>query len=174
MSYKTTLRSNIQSVDGSKIKKRNVRIVCANSNAGNTVVSTISQNSSALTGGYKYKVVKGLNAKDFTVKFDVTAGAQYFYDKIKSVMNDTSVETTAPESSNWQKSIGNVKAAVSGTIASITGAPVVSSSDPDMPADSPDPTDTEATSSSSKMILISGAVVLIVLVIALVIWNKKR
>ena len=170
MSYKTTLRSNIQSVDGSKIKKRNVRIVCANSNAGNKVVSTISQNSSALTGGYKHKVVKGLNAKDFTVKFDVTAGAQYFYDKIKSVMNDTSVPTTAPESSNWQKSIGNVKAAVSGTITSITGG----SSDPDLPADSPDPTDTEATSSSSKMILISGAVVLIVLVIALVIWNKKR
>lgn len=168
MSYKSVLKGNIKSVDGSKIKKRNVRVVCHNGNAGKTVQSAITQNSSELFGGYTMnKITTGIDGnKDFTVKFNVSAGAQYFYDKLNSILNDKSVPAGEPEKSLLQN--------VGDNISNIGGKLINGMADPEqeeaaLPAGGDDGGD-----SGNKALIIAGAAVLVaILVAAFVLWKKK-
>ena len=45
--FKTTLKSNIQSVE---LQKKKVKVTCANAKAGNLVITTLTQNISLLGG----------------------------------------------------------------------------------------------------------------------------
>lgn len=175
--YKSILKSNIVKVED-KTNKRNVKITCANGNAGKLVQSTITQNSSALFGGYKMNnIATGGGNKDFTVKFEIRDGAKYFYNKIVDIMNDSSISTTEAEKSGIQNLAQSIKSTVSGVISTVTD-----------PAAGVDGTATTATpaitslqnnedtpsSSSSKMPLIIGGAVVLLLVIGLVIWKAKK
>lgn len=175
--YKSILKSNITSLDGSKIKKRDVKIKCKNSKAGELVISTISQNKS-LFGGYTMKkIATGIDGKkDFTVQMEIRDGAQKFYDNVNEIINDPNVPLIEAEKSGFQNLAQQVKSTVSGVLSSVTGAAGVDST-------APAATSTEtsaitplegAEESSSKMPLIIGGAVVLLLVIGLVIWKAKK
>lgn len=174
MSYKSILKSNIKSIDGTKIQKRNVRVVCLNGEAGKTVQSVITQNSSELFGGYAMnKMTAGLDGnKDFTVKFAIRDGAQYFYDKLNAILNDKSVPVGESEKSKWEKAGEKAKETLGGIADQIFGgqpaAPVVA--EPAAPA----ATEPAGNGSGNKTLIIAGVAVIVILVIALVVWKKKK
>lgn len=191
-SFKTVLKSNIKSVDGSKIKKRNVKITCFNKNAGTKVIQAISQNSKALFGGYKMnEISSGLDGdKDFTVKMEIRDGAQYFYDTLTAILQDQSVSTTEPEQSNFDKTKEQIKTGVNNAVntlqTTVLGIP------PTTPTAAPTATPTAAPSataipeapgnggneasegSDNKKLFIIGGAVLLVIILALVIWKSKK
>lgn len=185
MSYKSILKANILSVDGSKINKRNVKITCHNKEAGKLVISTIQQNVS-LFGGYKMeKISDGLGAKDFTVKFEIRDGAQKFYDNIVAILNDKSVVATEPEQSKLEKNIQNVQAKLSNAVSTVTGlvtrGPVGTSTTgvttTDGAQNSAPIVNNEVfgeDTSNVKPILLAGGALLLVLVIVLLVWKKKK
>ena len=172
MSYKSILKSNIKSIDGTKIQKRNVRVVCLNGEAGKTVQSVITQNSSELFGGYAMnKMTAGLDGnKDFTVKFAIRDGAQYFYDKLNAILNDKSVPAGESEKSKWEKAGEKAKETLVGIADQIFGgqpaAPAVAE-----PAAATEPA---GNGSGNKTLIIAGVAVIVILVIALVVWKKKK
>lgn len=174
--YKSILKSNITSLDGSKIKKRDVKIKCKNAKAGELVISTISQNKS-LFGGYTMKkIATGIDGKkDFTVQMEIRDGAQKFYDNVNAIINDPNVPLIEAEKSGVQNLAQQVKSTVSGVLSSVTGAAGVDSTEPAAPAITSlqNNEDTSSTSSSKMPLIIGGAVVLL-LVIGLVIWKAKK
>ena len=178
--YKTTLKSNIQSVE---VDKKKVKITCHNAKAGNLVITTLSQNSS-LFNGKAFDINKGLDgAKDFNIKFKEKDHAQAFADNISSILNDKSVAVEEAEKSGWQnfsakvsegaKKIGEtVKQAVTQQpVAEETAPAGVASSTPAGTADIPVGSDGSA--SNKNVIIIAGAVA-IALVLILVIWKSKK
>lgn len=195
-SFKTVLKSNIKSVDGSKIKKRNVKIICFNKNAGTKVIQAISQNSKALFGGYKMQEISsGLDGdKDFTVKMEIRDGAQYFYDTLTAILNDQSVSTSEPEQSNLDKAKEQIKTGVNNAVntlkttvlgippttptaaptATPTAAPTAAPSATAIP-EAPGNGGNEAPEGSdNKKLFIIGGAVLLVIIIGLVIWKSKK
>ena len=190
--FKTVLKSNIKSVDGSKIKKRNVKITCFNKNAGTKVIQAISQNSKALFGGYKMQEISsGLDGdKDFTVKMEIRDGAQYFYDTLTAILQDQSVSTSEPEQSNLDKTKEQIKTGVNNAVntlkttvlgippttptATPTAAPTAAPSATAIP-EAPGNGGNEAPEGSdNKKLFIIGGAVLLVIIIGLVIWKSKK
>ena len=97
--YKSTLKSNIQSVE---LQKKKVKVTCANAKAGNLVITTLSQNM-ALFDGKNYDIDKGIDgAKDFHIKFKEKDHAKKFQENLNAIINDASVKTVDPEKSGWQ------------------------------------------------------------------------
>lgn len=180
MSYKSILKSNIKSIDGTKIQKRNVRVVCLNGEAGKTVQSVITQNSSELFGGYAMnKMTAGLDGnKDFTVKFAIRDGAQYFYDKLNAILNDKSVPAGESEKSKWEKAGEKAKETLVGIADQIFGgqpaAPAVAEPTAPAVAEPAAATEPAGNGSGNKTLIIAGVAVIVILVIALVVWKKKK
>lgn len=180
--FKTILKSNIKLVEP-KISKRNVKITCHNKNAGSKVITTISQNSKVLFGGYTMNdIAAGGNDKDFTVKMELRDGAQTFYDNLMDILNDNTVPTHEPEKSNYQQTKEKIEEGVNNTIDTVTSALGLSSSS-DTTAATTALSGTTAPagdgngggnddSGSNKLLIIGGAV-LLVLVLVLVLWKKK-
>lgn len=191
--YKTTLKSNIQTVE---LSKKKVKINCYNKNSGNLAVTTLSQNSS-IFNGHNYDINKGIDgAKDFTVKFDDKDHAEQFKNAIQTILDDTTVVAEAPELSAWEKAKEKINDAATkiGNTASmaLTGQPMASADAPtgnvpsgdaptgNTPAGTSAPTAAAGDngggnddSGSNKLLIIGGAVVL-VLVLALVIWKAGK
>ena len=153
MSYKTTLKSNILSVE---LKKKNVKITCYNNKSGNAVMSAISQNASAL-GLVGHDIKKGLTAKDFKVEFKKKESAETFYDNVMAIVEDSSVSTEAPVESG----LAGIQQQLSNVLQGQGQEPA--------PAPAGDGGD-----DSNNTALIIGGVVLFVLVIGLLIWKMKK
>lgn len=181
--FKTVLKSNIKTVDP-KISKRNVKIVCLNKNAGTKVISTINQNTDYLFGGYKInKIATGGGDKDFTVKMEIRDGAQYFYDTLMAVLNDSTVPVVEPEKSGAENfaekaktTINNITEKIGGFIgggeSSLSGTSDMPLESSDMPDGMPAGSQSEGT--DNKKIMIIGGAVLLVIILALVIWKLKK
>lgn len=188
--FKSVLKSNIQSVE---LEKKKVKITCANKNAGNKVITTLSQNVSIL-GSNNYDVKKGIDgAKDFTIKYDGKNGkaeAEAFYNNIMAIINDPSVVTTEAEESGFQKFKENAKNAVQNVGNTVKGlveqkmtsngqASANTAVDEAAPNATvlPEPAnitgeETSAGSDNKKIMIIGGAVA-VVLVLGIVLWLKK-
>jgi hypothetical protein len=189
-SFKTVLKSNIQSVE---LSKKKVKITCANKNAGNKVITTLGQNVS-LFGSNNYDVKKGLDgAKDFTVKFDGKNGkaeAEAFYDNLIAITNDSSVPVEEPEKSGIDNFKEGIKRTVdkgieagkqalgippAGQTAAPTPAPTAAPSATAVPEAPGTGGGSEAPEGSdNKKLFIIGGAVFFVIVIALVIWKAKK
>lgn len=190
-SFKTVLKSNIQSVE---LSKKKVKITCANKNAGNKVITTLGQNVS-LFGSNNYDVKKGLDgAKDFTVKFDGKNGkaeAEAFYDNLIAITNDSSVPVEEPEKSGIDNFKEGVKRTVDKTIeagkqamgipspgqtaappAGQTAAPSATAV-PEAPGTGGGGSEAPEGSDNKKLFIIGGAV-LLVIIIGLVVWKSKK
>lgn len=160
--YRVTLKSNIQNVE---LNKKNVKIDCHNNKAGQSVVTTLNQNI-AIFGGNSYDINKGVTAKDFKVKFNSKDAAQEFYDNLKSIMNNNSIPTEPPQQSGLQNLMSGLKNTVNTVFDGATG---------ETPEDTtPTAPTTPEDTSSSKMPLIIGGAVLLVVIIGLVIWKMKK
>ena len=182
--FKSVLKSNIQSVE---LEKKKVKITCANKNAGNKVITTLSQNVSIL-GSNNYDVKKGIDgAKDFTIKYDGKNGkaeAEAFYNNIMDIINDQSVVTTEAEESGFQKFKENAKNAaqkVGNTVKGLVEQKMSANTAVDEAAPTatalPEPAnitgeETSAGSDNKKIMIIGGAVA-VVLVLGIVLWLKK-
>ena len=170
--YKSTIKSNIQSVE---LQKKKVKITCHNAKAGNLVITSLTQNA-AIFDGKNYDIDKGIDgAKDFHVKFKDKDHAQKFYDNVMAIVTDNSVEVTEAEKSGWQnfaekaketaQKVGEtVKNAVQ-TVAQETAPEGVESA----AATTYAPVET---GNSNKIMSIGGAVA-VVLVLGVVLWLKK-
>lgn len=189
--FKTTLKSNIQSVE---LQKKKVKVTCFNAKAGNLVIATLTQNISLL-GGNNYDIDKGIDgAKDFHVKFKGKEEAQTFYDNLMKIVTDASVATVAPEKSGLQNLGDKVKNAaqkvgeqVKNIVEQRMGggapeeAPAIEAkvAEEVAPANPSEETmegissDNEEGSSKKKIMIIGGAVA-IVLVLGIVLWNLKK
>lgn len=114
--FKSVLKSNIQSVE---LNKKKVKITCHNKNAGNKVITTLSQNVS-LFGSNNYDVKKGIDgAKDFNIKYDGKNGkaeAETFYNNIIAIITDPNVTTGEAEKSAVEKAKETVKTAVDNAV----------------------------------------------------------
>lgn len=190
--FKTTLKSNIQSVE---LQKKKVKVTCANAKAGNLVITTLTQNISLL-GGNNYDIDKGIDgAKDFHVKFKGKEEAQTFYDNLMNVVNDASVATVAPEKSGLQNLGEKVKTAaqkvgetVKNAVEQRMGggateeAPALEAEVPaeevataDLSAEAMAglPSGNEDGGNKNKIMIIGGAVA-VVLVLGIVLWKLKK
>lgn len=188
--FKSVLKSNIQSVE---LNKKKVKITCANKNAGNKVITTLSQNVS-LFGSNNYDVKKGIDgAKDFNVKFDGKNGkaeAETFYKNLIAITNDPSVPTEEPEKSGVDKAKEAVKTAVDNAVNTAKQAMGIPEAAP-APTASPSPTaapgatavpaapgggGSEDSEGSDKTMLYAGigGAVLLVIIIGIVIWKSKK
>lgn len=181
--YKTTLKSNIQSVE---LDKKKVKVTCHNAKAGNLVITTFSQNI-ALFGGHNFDIDKGIDgAKDFKVKFDEKDHAKTFADNLNAILNDNSVPVEEGEQSGWEnfkEKAGDVFNKVGQTVKGaleqrMSGGEESADPTADPTADpngamSGLPPGGGKESSNKKMFIIGGAV-LLVIVIALVIWKTKK
>lgn len=190
--FKTVLKSNIQSVE---LKKKKVKITCANKNAGNKVITTLGQNVSLL-GSNNYDVKKGLDgAKDFTIKYDGKNGkaeAEAFYNNIIAITNDSSIPVEEPEKSAIDKTKEAVKRTVDNAVNTAKEAMGISTPAPAaVPAPTATPTAAPTATaipeapgtgggseapegSDNKKLLIIGGAVLLVIIIGLVIWKSKK
>lgn len=180
MSWKNELKSYIVSVDGSKIEKRNVKVKCATASAGKEAVKLIEENIKSLASGYALnKIAKGLDGyKDFTVKFDVRAGAQSFYDNITAIRNDASI--VGESSKDTRPVLEKAKETVKNTVANITGALTGGTQTPaaDSVAETAAPETINQTpvsegNSKTTILIIVGAAVFL-LIIGLVIWKTRQ
>lgn len=185
MSWKNELKSYIVSVDGSKIEKRNVKVKCATASAGKEAVKLIEENIKSLASGYALnKIAKGLDGyKDFTVKFDVRAGAQSFYDNITAIRNDASI--VGESSKDTRPVLDKAKETVKNTVANITGALTGGTQTPaaDSVAETAAPetaapetinqTPVSEGNSKTTILIIVGAA-LFLLIIGLVIWKTRQ
>lgn len=169
--YRTTLKSNIQSVE---VNKKNVKIDCHNAKAGKLVITTLNQNT-GIFGGNSYKIADGLTAKDFKVKFDNKEDAQEFYDNlVTGIMNNKSIKTEESQKSGWQNFTAGVKNTVNTVVSNVAGGTATDASTaPAAPAVAP-LQDNDDEESSSKMPLIIGGAVVLLVVIGLVIWKMKK
>ena len=189
--FKSVLKSNIQSVE---LEKKKVKITCANKNAGNKVITTLSQNVSIL-GSNNYDVKKGIDgAKDFTIKYDGKNGkaeAEAFYNNIMAIINDPSVVTTEAEESGFQEfkenaqnavqNVGNtVKGLVEQKMTSNGQASANTAVDEAVPGSSGSAPlggggsgDSEGSDKTMLYAGIGGAV-LLVIIIGIVIWKSKK
>ena len=189
--FKTTLKSNIQSVE---LQKKKVKVTCANAKAGNLVITTLTQNISLL-GGNNYDIDKGIDgAKDFHVKFKGKEEAQTFYDNLMNIVTDASVATVAPEKSGLQnlgEKVKNAAQKVGEQVKNIVeqrmggGAPEeapaieaevaeeVAPANPSEETMAGIPSGNEEGSSKKKIMIIGGAVA-IVLVLGIVLWKLKK
>lgn len=177
--FKTTLKSNIQSVE---LDKKKVKVTCHNAKAGNLVITTFSQNI-ALFGGHNFDIDKGIDgAKDFKVKFAKKDHAKTFADNINAILNDNSVPVEEGEKSGWdnfKEKAGDVFNKVGQTLEQRMGGGEESADPAVDPAADPNgamsglPPGGGKESSNKKMFIIGGAV-LLVIVIALVIWKTKK
>ena len=189
--FKTTLKSNIQSVE---LQKKKVKVTCANAKAGNLVITTLTQNISLL-GGNNYDIDKGIDgAKDFHVKFKGKEEAQTFYDNLMNIVTDASVATVAPEKSGIQnlgEKVKNAAQKVGEQVKNIVeqrmggGAPEEAPAieaevaEEVAPANPSEETMAGISSgnkegSSKKKIMIIGGAVAIVLVLGIVLWKLKK
>ena len=184
--FKSVLKSNIKLVEP-KISKRNVKITCHNKNAGSKVISTISQNSRVLFGGYTMKdISSGVTDKDFTVKMELRDGAQTFYDNLMDILNDNTVPEQEPEKSNYQQTKEKIEEGIKNTVNTMTSAlgmssPAVTASNASVAAapagtamPGSDGDSGSERSDSNKTLLIVGGAVLLVIIIGLVIWKSKK
>lgn len=167
--YRTTLKSNIQSVE---VNKKNVKIDCHNAKAGKLVITTLNQNT-GIFGGNSYNIADGLTAKDFKVKFDTKEDAQEFHNNLVSILNDKTVPVEAAAKSGLQNVVAGVKNTVSTVISNVAGGTTETSTAPAAPAIT-SLQDNDDEESSSKMPLIIGGAVVLLVVIALVIWKMKK
>lgn len=167
--YRTTLKSNIQSVE---VNKKNVKIDCHNAKAGKLVITTLNQNT-GIFGGNSYNIADGLTAKDFKVKFDSKEDAQEFHNNLVSILNDKTVPVEAAAKSGLQNVVAGVKNTVSTVISNVAGGTTETSTAPAAPAIT-SLQDNDDEESSSKMPLIIGGAVVLLVVIALVIWKMKK
>lgn len=189
--FKTTLKSNIQSVE---LQKKKVKVTCANAKAGNLVISTLTQNISLL-GGNNYDIDKGIDgAKDFHVKFKGKEEAQTFYDNLMNVVNDASVATVAPEKSGLQnlgEKVKNAAQKVGETVKNAVEQRMGGGATEEAPAlEAEVPSEEVATADlsaeamvglpsgnedgGSKKIMIIGGAVAVVLVLGIVLWKLKK
>ena len=165
--YKTTLKSNIQSVE---LSKKKVKITCHNNKSGNLVITTLSQNSS-IFGGHSYDINKGGTAKDFIVKFDDKDHAEEFKNAIQTILNDASIVAEAPEKSgidNLKEKAGDIMNRATDVFLGPADASVAETPAAETPAGGGNDD-----SGNSKTLLIIGGAVLLVLVLVLVLWKKK-
>lgn len=167
--YRTTLKSNIQSVE---VNKKNVKIDCHNAKAGKLVITTLNQNTGIFNGN-SYNIADGLTAKDFKVKFDSKEDAQEFHNNLVSILNDKTVPVEAAAKSGLQNVVAGVKNTVSTVISNVAGGTTETSTAPAAPAIT-SLQDNDDEESSSKMPLIIGGGVVLLVVIALVIWKLKK
>lgn len=167
--YRTTLKSNIQSVE---VNKKNVKIDCHNAKAGKLVITTLNQNT-GIFGGNSYNIADGLTAKDFKVKFDSKEDAQEFHNNLVSILNDKTVPVEAAAKSGLQNVVAGVKNTVSTVISNVAGGTTETSTAPAAPSIT-SLQDNDDEESSSKMPLIIGGAVVLLVVIALVIWKMKK
>lgn len=189
--FKTTIKSNIQSVE---LQKKKVKVTCANAKAGNLVITTLTRNISLL-GGNNYDIDKGIDgAKDFHVKFKGKEEAQTFYDNLMNIVTDASVATVAPEKSGIQnlgEKVKNAAQKVGEQVKNIVeqrmggGAPEEAPAieaevaEEVAPANPSEETMAGISSgneegSSKKKIMIIGGAVAIVLVLGIVLWKLKK
>lgn len=189
--FKTTLKSNIQSVE---LQKKKVKVTCANAKAGNLVITTLTQNISLL-GCNNYDIDKGIDgARDFHVKFKGKEEAQTFYDNLMNIVTDASVATVAPEKSGIQnlgEKVKNAAQKVGEQVKNIVeqrmggGAPEEAPAieaevaEEVAPANPSEETMAGISSgneegSSKKKIMIIGGAVAIVLVLGIVLWKLKK
>lgn len=198
--FKSVLKSNIQSVE---LNKKKVKITCHNKNAGNKVITTLSQNVS-LFGSNNYDVKKGIDgAKDFNIKYDGKKGkekAETFYNNIIAIITDPNVTTGEAEKSGIDKAKETVKTAVDNAVNTakqamgIPPAPDVTPAPGAAPTAAPTATATptaapgatavpaapgggsEDSEGSDKTMLYAGigGAVLLVIIIGLVIWKSKK
>lgn len=190
--FKTTLKSNIQSVE---LQKKKVKVTCANAKAGNLVITTLTQNISLL-GGNNYDIDKGIDgAKDFHVKFKGKEEAKTFYDNLMNVVKDASVATVAPEKTGLQNLGEKVKAKVQQvgeTVKKAVEQSVGGGATEEAPAlEAEVPAEEVATADLSaetmaglpsgnedggnkKKIMIIGGAVAVALVLGIVLWKLKK
>lgn len=176
--FKTTLKSNIQSVE---LDKKKVKVTCHNTKAGNLVITTFSQNI-ALFAGHNFDIEKGITAKDFKLKFDKKDHAKTFADNLNAILNDNSVSVEEGEQSGWdnfKEKAGDVFNKVGQTVKGALEQRMGGGEESADPAADPNgamtglPPGGGKESSNKKMFIIGGAV-LLVIVIALVIWKTKK
>ena len=190
--FKTTLKSNIQSVE---LQKKKVKVTCANAKAGNLVITNLTQNISLL-GVNNYDIDKGIDgAKDFHVKFKGKEEAQSFYDNLMNVVTDASVATVAPEKSGLQnlgEKVKNAAQKVGETVKNVVEqrmgggateeAPALEAEVPaeevataDLSAEAMAglPSGNEDGGNKNKIMIIGGAVA-VVLVLGIVLWKLKK
>ena len=187
--YKSTLKSNIQSVE---LQKKKVKVTCANAKAGNLVITTLSQNM-ALFDGKNYDIDKGIDgAKDFHIKFKEKDHAKKFQENLNAIINDASVKTVDPEKSGWQnfaekaketvQKVGTTVKSIAEQRMGVAEAPAeeiameetameeaADLSMSGMPAGG-----NEGEGDNKKKIMIIGGAVAIVLVLGIVIWVSKK
>ena len=196
--FKSVLKSNIQSVE---LNKKKVKITCHNKNAGNKVITTLSQNVS-LFGSNNYDVKKGIDgAKDFNIKYDGKNGkaeAETFYNNIIAIITDPNVTTGEAEKSAAEKAKEAVQNAVDNAVNTakqamgIPPAPEATPTSGAAPTATPTPAPTPApgatavpaapgggsedSEGSDKTMLYAGigGAVLLVIIIGLVIWKSKK
>lgn len=190
--FKTTLKSNIQSVE---LQKKKVKVTCANAKAGNLVITTLSQNI-ALFDGKNYDIDKGIDgAKDFHVKFKEKDHAKKFQENLNAIINDASVKTVDAEKSGWQNFAEKAKETVQKvgtTVKNIAEqrmgggateeAPALEAEVPaeevataDLSAEAMAglPSGNEDGGNKNKIMIIGGAVA-VVLVLGIVLWKLKK
>ena len=171
--YKSTIKSNVQSVE---LQKKKVKITCHNAKAGNLVITTLSQNA-AIFDGKNYDIDKGIDgAKDFHVKFKEKDHAQKFYDNVMAIVTDTSVELQEAEKSGWQNFSEKVQEGakkVGETVKQAVAQRQASASEVTAPEGVASSTAVPSGGESNKNIIIIGGAVAVVLVLAIVLWAKK-
>ena len=177
--YKSTIKSNVQSVE---LQKKKVKVTCHNAKAGNLVITTLSQNI-ALFDGKNYDIDKGIDgAKDFHIKFKEKDHAQKCYDNIMTIMNDASVEVQEGEKSGWdnfKEKAGETFKKVGDTVKNITEqrmgvAEVPSEEEEEDLSMSGMPAGGNEDGDNKKKIMIIGGAVAIVLVLGIVIWVSRK
>lgn len=177
--YKVTLKSNISTVE---LNKKKVKVTCANNNAGKTVMSTLTQNSKALLPNNTYDISKGIDAKDFNVKFDSKGDAEAFYNKVMDIMNDASIKTEQPEESKLQQIKDNISAKIDQTIQTVTSSLGAATAAPQATA-APTATTTPLAGGESdgnsdnggskKTIIIAAAAAVVLLLVVVLVMKKK-
>ena len=193
--YKSTLKSNIQSVE---LQKKKVKVTCANAKAGNLVITTLSQNM-ALFDGKNYDIDKGIDgAKDFHVKFKEKDHAKKFQENLNAIINDALVKTVEAEKSGLQNFAAKAKETVQKVGATVKNIAEQRMGVAEAPAAAEAPAEEIAISETAmeetadlsksgmpsggnegegdnkKKIMIIGGAVAIVLVLGIVIWVSKK
>ena len=170
--YKSTIKSNVQSVE---LQKKKVKITCHNAKAGNLVITSLSQNA-AIFDGKNYDIDKGIDgAKDFHVKFKDKDHAQKFYDNVMAIITDNSVEVTEAEKSGWQNFAEKAKETAQKVGETVKNAvqTVAQETAPEGVESAAATTDAPVSTGDSKKIMIIGGAVAVVLVLGVVLWLKK-
>ncbi len=88
MSWKSSIKSGILGVNATNDQ---VKITCRSKEDGAEVYSAINSHYENLGISAPEKVVKGLNYKDFTLKYSSTVKAREVVDALNSVINDPAI-----------------------------------------------------------------------------------